>query len=80
MQVADLRTNVSIYLLNITCKRIARNIIAMETKRTCQVTVASTVRLAKAFVVAPTLEIKLNGISISTILKSTDTYIKSGKG
>lgn len=79
MYVAELRTNVSIYQQKITCKQIARNIIAMETNRTCQVTVANTERLAKAFVVAATLEIKLNAISISTILISTDTYIKRRK-
>ena len=56
-----------------TCSLIAKTIIGTAMNRTCQVTTASTPRLLYAFKLALMLNMKANGTSRSTILKSEVT-------
>jgi len=56
-----------------TCSLIAKTIIGTAMNRTCHVTTASTPRLLYAFKLALMLNMKENGTSRSTILKSEET-------
>lgn len=62
-----------------TCNLIANTIIGTEMNRTCHVTTANTPKLLYAFKLALTLNMKENGTSRSTILKSEETCMTKQK-
>lgn len=62
-----------IHKCKFTCRQIARKTIGIATNKICHVTTARTPILEYAIMVLARAEIKVNGMSRSTILKSDET-------